>query len=57
MPKKGGLREFVDLREAWQERGGGVFEEGGVDTPMHTMRVVQNLKRNLFFISKMTRIW
>ena len=40
---------------AWQERGGGV-SEGGVDTPMHTMRVVQNLRRNLLFVSKMTRI-
>ena len=31
----GGLGQSVDLRGAWQERGGGVFE-GGVDTPMHT---------------------
>ena len=30
LPKKGGLGEFVDLRVAWQERG-------GVHTPMHTM--------------------
>ena len=30
MPKKGGLKHFVDLR------GGGAFE-GQVDTPMHTM--------------------
>ena len=29
----------------------------GVDTSMRTMRVVQNLIRNLFFVSKMTRIW
>ena len=58
MHKKGGrLEQFVDLRGAWQERGGGVFEGGGVDTSMHTMKVVQNLKRNLFFVSKMTRIW
>ena len=28
-----------------------------IDTPMRTMRVVQNLERNLFFVSKMTRIW
>ena len=27
----------TDLREAWQKRAGGVFEEWGVDTPMHTM--------------------
>ena len=34
LPKKGGggLGQFVDLRGggAWQERGGGVFEGGGV---------------------------
>ena len=41
---------------AWQERGRWCFW-GGADTPMRTMRVVQNLKRNLFFVSKMTRIW
>ena len=29
----------------------------GVGIPMCTMRVVQNLKRNLFFVSKMIRIW
>ena len=34
MPKKGGLGQFADLRGAWQERGGGVFE--GVDMQMHT---------------------
>ena len=28
IPKKGGLGQFVDLRGAWQERGGGVFEGG-----------------------------
>ena len=28
-----------------------------VDTPMRTMKMVQNLKRNLFFVWKMTRIW
>ena len=39
MPKKGrGLRQFVDLRGAWQERGEGVFE-GGVDTLMPTMNM------------------
>ena len=38
LPKKGRLGQFVDLRGAWQERGGGVFEGGGgVDTPIHTM--------------------
>ena len=57
MPKKGKLGQFVDLRGAWKERGGGAFEGGGVDTPMYSMRMVQNLKRNLFFVSKMTRIW
>ena len=28
MSKKGGLGQFEDLRGAWQERGGVVFEEG-----------------------------
>ena len=44
MPKKGRLGQFANLRGGeggeggWQEREGGVFEEGGgVDTPMHTM--------------------
>ena len=38
LSKKWGLGEFADLRGgAWQERGGGVFERGEVDTPMHTM--------------------
>ena len=27
---------------AWQERGGGVFEGEGVDTPMHTMMVFRS---------------
>ena len=49
---KGGLGQFVDLRGAWQERGEGVFEWGEVDTSMHTMKVVQNWKINLFLISK-----
>ena len=36
--EKEGLQRFEDLRRAWQERGGGVFEAGwGVDSPMHTM--------------------
>ena len=26
---------------AWQERGGGVFEGGGVDTPMPTMVLLE----------------
>ena len=35
LPKKGGgLGQFVDLRGAWQERGGGVFE-GGCYTNAH----------------------
>ena len=33
-----GPGQFADLREAWQERGGSVFEEG-VYTLMHTMDV------------------
>ena len=44
---KGGL-----ARKRWYFLSG-----GGVDTPMHTIRVVQNLKGNLFFVSKVTRIW
>ena len=32
------LGQFAELREAWQERGGSVFEEG-VDILMHTMDV------------------
>ena len=37
MPEEGGgVGQFVDLRGAWQEREGGVFEDG-VDTLMHTM--------------------
>ena len=32
----GGAGQFADLRGAWQERGGGVFQ-GGIDTPMPTM--------------------
>lgn len=40
MPKKGRLRQFPDLRGAWQE-GGDVFE-GGSDTQMHTiMHILQ----------------
>ena len=37
LKRGGGLGQFVDSRGAWQERGGGVFEGGGVDTPMSTM--------------------
>ena len=36
---KGGLGQFADLRGAWQERGGGVFEER-VDTLIHTMYII-----------------
>ena len=56
LPKKGGLGQFVDLRGTLARKRGWCFW-GGVDTPMRSMRVVQNLKRNLFFVSKMTRIW
>ena len=38
LPKKGGFRQFADLRRAWQERGG-YFWGGGVDTTMHTMLI------------------
>ena len=40
MPKKGGFGQFADLRGGGglgKKEGGGVFEEGGVDTLMHTM--------------------
>ena len=37
LPKRGGLGQFADLREAWQERGGGVFERRGGWYPMHNM--------------------
>ena len=53
MPKKESLSIYKG--GAWQERRRWPFW-GEVDTPMYTMRVVQNLKRNLFFVSKMTRI-
>ena len=37
--KRGGLGQFADLRgELDKKEGEGVFERGGVDTPMHTMR-------------------
>ena len=35
--KREGLGQFVGLRGAGQERGGGVYEGGGGDTPMPTM--------------------
>ena len=41
---------------AWQERRRWCFW-GGIDTPMRTVRVVQYLKKTLYFVSKMTRIW
>ena len=39
VPKRGGFGLFADLSGggAWQERGSGVFEGVGIDTPMHTM--------------------
>ena len=52
----GGLDSLLNYRSAWQERRRWCFW-GGVDTPMRTMRVLQNLKRKLFFVSKLTRIW
>ena len=46
-----GLGKFTELRGAWQERGGGVFKGGmgggGVDTPMHTMKIYQVQKIHL----------
>ena len=34
------VRQFPDFRGAWLKKGGGVFEGGGGDTLMHTMRVM-----------------
>ena len=42
---KGGLRQFADLRGVGEEREGGVFE-GGVDTPMHTMKHETSLSKS-----------
>ena len=50
MPKMEGFGQFANLRGAWQETGGGVFEGGGVDTPMHTMLIVIGLDFFLNFI-------
>ena len=30
LPKKGELGQFADLRGAWQERGGSIFERVGL---------------------------
>ena len=36
--KRGGTWTVCQFKGGtWQERGGSVFEGGGVDTPMHTM--------------------
>ena len=37
LPKKRDLTVSRFKGGAWQKRGNGVFEEGGVDTLMHTM--------------------
>ena len=29
LPKKGGFRQFADLRGGWGKRGDGVFDRGG----------------------------
>ena len=42
MPKKGAWTVFR-FKEAWQERGGGVFERG-IDTPMPTMIILSHLE-------------
>ena len=39
----GGLGQFIDLRGAWGERGGGVFE-WGADFPMPTMITLSHLE-------------
>ena len=57
LPKKGGLESFSIYKGvAWQERRRWCFWRG-IDTPMRTVRVVQYLKKTLYFVSKMTRIW
>ena len=39
--RRGGIVcKFRGKGGAWQEKGSGVFEGGGVDTPMHTMVVI-----------------
>ena len=45
MPKKGGLGQFADLRGAWEERGGGVFEGGLI--PKHTLCYIFSHQDNL----------
>ena len=48
MPKKGGLRQFANLK-GLDKKEGDVFEEGvGVKTPMHTM----NRKLPRIFVGK-----
>ena len=37
LPEKGGFDSLPIYGRAWQERGGGVFEGWGVNTPKHTM--------------------
>ena len=53
LPKKGGLRQFTDLRGCLaRKRERGAFEGWwGVDTPMHTMEKIM-LKRILDYIQK-----
>ena len=53
MPKKLGLGQFVGLRGAWEERGGGVYEGGGVDTPMPTMIILSHLKLSRIALPKL----
>ena len=42
LPKKRGLGQFSDLRMGWGRKSGVVLlrrDEGGVDTPTHTIRL------------------
>ena len=50
LPKKGAWT-VCQFKGELGKREGVVFLSG-VDNSMNTMRVVQNLKRNLFFVSK-----
>ena len=46
------LGQFVDLRGAWQVRGGGVFERR-VDTPMSTMIILSHLELSRINLPKL----
>ena len=49
----GGLGQFVGLRGAWQERGGGVYDGGGVNIPMPTMIILSRLELSRIDLPKL----